>query len=177
MRIYLLFIVFLTLLNGKPINQKLIISSSTDKNSIDIMLLKTKILLLEDKNIIELKKRYDFQINTEKIGTFYALVAKPISSIEMRKKLTLALAPISKNIFYINVKKPITLTDTASPKKRNLIEVIGLQWVVLLLLSFLGLMASIINRRKLRILNQMQENINKNQIKMEYQIKGLRGKK
>jgi hypothetical protein len=114
---------------------------------------------------------------------------KPIESLSLRNELLILLTPIFKDIFFIDntpkmqkvVKENITqvnqkvhVAKTVMEEKENsLIDEIGLQWVALLLLSIIGLVLSLLSRRKIAKLDETQRDLKVEQQKIEIEIRNL----
>jgi hypothetical protein len=99
------------------------------------------------------------------------------------------LTPIFKDIFFIDntpkiqkvVKENITQVNqkvhvvktVIEEKENSLIDEIGLQWVALLLLSIIGLVLSLLSRRKIAKLDETQRDLKVEQKKIEIEIRNL----
>ena len=95
------------------------------------------------------------------------------------------LSPVFPDVFALEVKNEhsqIDHSETFNPINSNsiqtnsvstYIETIGLQWVVLLILATVGLLLSIIRRKKLHHLDEKQKELDLDQHEIENGIKNL----
>jgi len=184
MQFFKLLILSLSLAYGGDIHQKLIIDGYRDSEEARMMLMKTQLYIINNEEIRKIVKIENIKLAIEDIGNYSMVVLKPIESIKIKEHLMLALGSLSPTRFciedeYTDVstvvksdKKDIKIWDTMQKDINN----IGLEWIVLLLLSLIGLTASIVNRKKLSLLNSMQKDIIINQKKMENEINSLETK-
>ena len=170
-------------------SEKLIVSSTKQEKLSQDNLLKLKVYFIENPRIKELQLTYNLQFAIEKLGSYNVTTIKPIESLSLRNELLILLAPMFKDVYFIDytpeiqkvVKADITqvnqkvhVVKTAIEKKENsLIDEIGLQWVALLLLSIIGLVLSLLSRRKIAKLNETQKDLKVEQKKIEREIRNL----
>ncbi len=166
-------------------SEKLIVSASKSEVTANNELLKLKVYFIENPTTRLLQEKYDLQIEMEKLDNYYVAVIKPINSLSLRNELLISLTPMFQNIFFIDYKErifksnqkmsvPKYSTPLAKKKKEvSYINEIGLQWLVLLLLSVVGLILSVRNRRKIKKLSKRQKNLTVEQNKIEKEIKKL----
>ena len=170
-------------------SEKLIVSSTKQEKFSQDNLLKLKVYFIENPRIKELQSTYNLQFAIEKLGSYNVTTIKPIESLSLRNELLILLAPMFKDVYFIDytpeiqkvVKADITqvnqkvhVVKTAIEKKENsLIDEIGLQWVALLLLSIIGLVLSLLSRRKIAKLNETQKDLEVEQKKIEREIRNL----
>jgi len=170
-------------------SEKLIVSSTKQEKLSQDNLLKLKVYFIENPRIKELQLTYNLQFAIEKLGSYNVTTIKPIESLSLRNELLILLAPMFKDVYFIDytpeiqkvVKADITqvnqkvhVVKTAIEKKENsLIDEIGLQWVALLLLSIIGLVLSLLSRRKIAKLNETQKDLEVEQKKIEREIRNL----
>jgi len=184
MQFFKLLILSLSLVYGGDIHQKLIIDGYRDSSEAKMMLMKAQLYIMNNEDIRKIIKIENLNLEIENIGNFSMVVIKPIESIETKEHLMLALGSFSSTMFCIEDVQTDVSTDMQSPDTntkvweavKSDVDMIGLEWIILLLLSFIGLIASIVNRKKLSTLNSMQKDIIKNQKIMENEINSLETK-
>lgn len=173
----------------KTFSEKLIVSVSKEEKFSQESLLKLKVYFIENPRIGELREKYNLELKIERWGEYSATTIKPIESLSLRNELLILLSPIFKDIFFINYKpkikkvlqeklaKPTQKVDLIKKRKKkkvkSLISEIGLQWLVLLLLSVIGLVSSLLSRKKMLKLDETQEDLKGKQKKIETEIKNL----
>jgi len=181
MQFFKLLVLSLSLAYGGDIHQKLIIDGYKDSAKAKMMLMKTQLYIINNEDIRKIVKKEKLRLEIEDIGNYSMVVIKPIDSIETKEHLMFALGSFSPTRFcirdeYTDVFDTIQATSEDN-KVWELVEtninMIGFEWIILLLLSLVGLIASIINRKKLSKLNSMQKDIIKNQKIMENEINSL----
>jgi hypothetical protein len=170
-------------------SEKLIVSSTKKENLSQENLLKLKVYFSENPRTRDLQEIYNLQFAIEKLGSYSVTTIKPIESLSLRNELLILLTPIFKDIFFIDstpkiqkvvkenftqVNQKVHVAKTAIEKKENsLIDEIGLQWVALLLLSIIGLVLSLLSRRKIAKLDETQRDLKVEQKKIEIEIRNL----
>ena len=170
-------------------SEKLIVSSTKQEKLSQDNLLKLKVYFIENPRIKELQLTYNLQFAIEKLGSYNVTTIKPIESLSLRNELLILLAPMFKDVYFIDytptiqkvlkaditqVNQKVHVVKTAIEKKENsLIDEIGLQWVALLLLSIIGLVLSLLSRRKIAKLNETQKDLEVEQKKIEREIRNL----
>jgi len=169
-------------------SEKLIVHYSKNENNAKEELLKLKVYFIENAATRKLQEKYNVQLDIEMLGVYHMVVIKPIVSLDLRNELIIILAPVFKNIFFIDYKestpsiiKKHKVSQVLLPRKEkktalSFIDEIGLQWLALLLLSFVGLLLSIASRRKIIHLGNKQQDLKKKQTYIETEIKKLGSK-
>jgi hypothetical protein len=162
------------------ISQKLIIGSSHTEASFQ----EVKSYCQTNKTIKALRKKYHLNIQREHIGDYNVTVIKPIHSITLRNTLFVILSPMFKDIFYVE-EQGLQSPPSAQERQKSLSQDkfsldwmyygIGLQWIALLFLSLVGLVLSLRSRRKISELIAHQQALEKEQQRMEKDIKSLGG--
>jgi len=181
MQFFKLLILSLSLAYGGDIHQKLIIDGYRDSEEARIMLMKTQLYIMNNEDIRKIVKKEKLRLEIEDIGSYSMVVIKPIDSIQTKEHLMFALGSFSPTRFcikdeYTDVFATVQATNEDTKVWELVgsnVNMIGFEWIILLLLSLVGLIASIINRKKLSKLNSMQKNIIKNQRIMENEINSL----
>ncbi|MDQ7086113.1 MAG: hypothetical protein Q9M36_14895 [Sulfurovum sp.] len=174
----IIFIVFLTLqvqaeTPSLKVAQKLIIGSSTNQASLDAV----KRYCTQNVTLHALQEEHNFTITMEKLGEYNVTVIAPIDSITLRNTLFILLSPMFEDIFY--VEQPLKLEKLVieeGHREEQILWVyygVGLQWMVLLCLSLIGLVLSIQNRRRVNQLIQSQNSLQVQQNKIESEIQIL----
>lgn len=180
----------LTLLFGignspKYFSEKLVVFNSKNESITQEELLKLKVYFIENPTTRSLQEKYDLQLEIEHLSDYDMVVIKPIPSLAVRNTLILTLTPMFQDMFFIDdekyengmvqkIDKPqVKLAQLNKKKEISLIDEIGLQWLALLLLSFIGLILSIASRRKLIHIGKKQKDIKVEQKKIETEIKQL----
>jgi len=169
-------------------SEKLIVHYSKNENNAKEELLKLKVYFIENAATRTLQEKYNLQLDIEMLGVYHMVVIKPIASLDLRNELIIILAPVFKNIFFIDYKestpsiiKKHKVSQVLLPRKEkktalSFIDEIGLQWLALLFLSFVGLLLSITSRRKIIHLGNKQQDLKKKQTHIETEIKKLGSK-
>ena len=167
------------------LSEKLIASSSKSESFANEELLKLKVYFIEKPTTRLLQEKYDLRIEMEKLDNYYMAVIKPIPSLKVRNDLLLALSPMFQDIFFINYQEEIqetqetpimtkpVISSVKEKKETSFINEIGLKWVALLSLSAVGLILSILSRRKIIKLGKRQKDLKLKQKKIEIEIKKL----
>jgi len=174
----------------RTLNEKLIVSYSTDKQAVQDDLFALKVYFSENDETRILQEKYHLQSKLERLDSYTVLVIYPITSHSLRNELILSLSPLFNDMFSIQYKadtldgKEIAVKKTAvtaiersqnvkktqvlkSEKKENDNT---LQWSALLLLFVVGLILLIRNRKKLATLEEGQKDMQNNQEKIETEI-------
>jgi hypothetical protein len=166
-------------------SEKLIVSSSKSKSLTNAELLKLKVYFIENPTTRLLQEKHDLRIEMEKLDNYYMAVIKPINALNVRNDLLLVLTPMFHDIFFIDYKKQsvethesVTVTKPVNTilqekKQVSFMDEIGLQWLALLGLSAVGLLLSILSRRKIINLGKRQKDLKVEQKKIEKEIKKL----
>ena len=166
-------------------SEKLIVSSSKSESLCNEELLKLKVYFIENPITRLLQEKYGLRIEMEKLDNYYMAVIKPITSLKVRNDLLLVLTPMFHDIFFINYQAEIQMTQEThtvsksvisrakEKREKSFIDEIGLQWLALLSLSLLGLILSILSRRKIMKLGKRQKDLKVEQKKIEKEIKKL----
>jgi len=170
--------------------QKLIVSPSKDIRIAEENLLTLKVHFHEDTYSESLQKKYRLKFSVEKIGDYSMVVIKPITVVSLKKELLIELTPLFQELFFIDeeksmVKKSKLNLATIISQKASVsskikkhesmmwFETIGLQWVALLILASMGLILSLLNRRKLSKIEKVQKDLKLDQKNIENEINNL----
>lgn len=177
MRFIFLVLFSMTLLFAQKVSEKLILTNDKNSTSAQMHLLKLKMFFKENEEIQILQKTYALKLSIETLGEYNMLIIKPISEVKVKNALFLLLKPLFPDMFAIeekpNIQQNITNNDSFTAKVEGMVKEIGMQWVALLILSMLGLILSIVNRRKMSTLEIIQKDLSKRQDELENEIKSL----
>ncbi len=191
MRLMLVILFSLTMLFSKDISQKLIVSSDKNSTTIQMHLLKLKMVFIGNPQTRALQEKYKLNIEIETLDEYKMVVIKPIKSLAVKNELLLFLSPFFPNIFSIEDHKRETtgpesmnqskiIKNDITPPNANimhqakiLIEEIGVEWIALLFLSIIGLTLSLNSRRKMASLENIQKELSRKQEEIEKEIKNL----
>lgn len=175
----------LTLLLADSMHQKLIVYSDKSAKNAQANLSKLKVYFIENPNIRMLNEANDFKLGLETLGSYTMVVVKPIMSRHVKNRLLLELTPVFPDIFVLDDTSADTIDHHPSmstsqqnhsmreERSKTLIETVGLQWLALLILSLLGLVLSVLKRRKLLSLGERQKKLDMDQQKIEKEIHNL----
>ncbi len=171
-------------------SEKMIVASYGDSALADENFLKLKIYFIEEPAIRALEEKYHLTPKLEMLGKQQVLVLSPIHSLTVRNQLLILLTPLFPDTFYIDA--PETIKDTqryvesdipkiqksskinaTKYKAQNGIDKIGLQWIAIWFLALIGLISSLLRRRKIAKLNKTQKDIRSDQKKIEKEITQL----
>ncbi len=177
MRFIFLVLFSMTLLFAQNISEKLIIANDKNSTSAQIYLLKLEIFFKENEEMRTLQEAYVLKLGIETLGEYNMVVIKPIREIKVKNALLLFLKPLFPDMFFMeekaNIQQNITNNGSLIAKLEGIVKEIGAQWVALLFLSMLGLILSIINRRKMSTLEIIQKDLIRRQDEIENEIKSL----
>lgn len=189
-RIFAFFFFIFISLSHVYASDTLIVSYGQDKNAVEEKYLKLKVYLLENSITRKLQNQYALEVKMQQFEEYYAVVLPHIQTMELRNELFVLLKPIFPHIFYIHEKALASQKDTKSVptiqhkphtsvsnntnmKRESWIDEIGLQWLAIWLLSVIGLVLSIRNRRKMVQIDKTQKDMKVNQTKIEKEIQSL----
>lgn len=183
MRLILVIVCLFTLLLGKEISEKLIITADTNMSTVQTNLLKLKMVFIENSKIRALQEDHNLTLSIETLDDYMIVVIKPIQTVAVKNELFLLLSPYFPDIFSIDAKKVVGVPRDQKDTKmlinqvpeytKNVMNKIGLQWIALLLLSMVGLVLSVNSRRKMAGLESMQRDLSQKQKEIENEIKHL----
>ena len=178
---------FANVASHEKFSEKMIIANYTDSALADENFLKLKIYFIEEPDIRVLEEKYHLTPKLEMLGKQQVLVLSPVHSLTVRNQLLILLTPLFPDIFYIDA--PETIKDTqryvesdipeiqkiskgnaTKYKAQNWIDQIGLQWIAIWFLALIGLISSLLRRRKIAKLNKTQKDIRSDQKKIEKEI-------
>ncbi|NOR56390.1 MAG: hypothetical protein GQ531_09300 [Sulfurovum sp.] len=170
-------------------NEKLLLGYSTQEEVSKEALLALKIHFIDNQHLAQLQAQNDLHFKVERLGDYYVTVIYPIHSLEVRNDLLLNLSPLFSDMFYMDSQEEVLLAEAESDKSLSLKVPtnktkqlqksqnlkpknadLGLQWLVLLLLSTVGLIILVRNRKKLSKIKQGQDDMQDNQKKIEIEI-------
>jgi hypothetical protein len=173
-------------------SEKMILTVESDIAIANEKLLELKVYFIENPTLRILEEKLQIYPFLEKVGDYYIVEIKPVSSLKSRNMLLLALKKLYPNTLAINnhkiniphknmlskqvVEDIIYKNTNILPQKKsidNLWDTLELQWIVIWLLAVIGLLLSIWNRRKISNLNDTQNDIRSDQKKIESEIKQL----
>lgn len=185
MKIIYMMLFTLTLLFSEGISQKLIVYSDKNAHNAQESLSKLKVHFIENPNLRALSETNDLKLELERLGAYTMVVVKPVVSLSVKKSLLIELIPVFPDVFALKEtkqKKVYNNSQNVIPEKSDVlpsntvgtyIEIIGLQWIALLILSVVGLLLSILRRNKLHILDRKQQALDIDQKDIEQEIKNL----
>ena len=174
-----------TLLLSEGISQKLIVYSDKNGKNAQESLLKLKVYFIENPNIRALNEGNDLKVELETLGAYTMVVVKPVVSVSVKNTLMMELSPVFPNVFALEERTqyqidnnakvfiPVTNHDVKTNNVKTFIESIGLQWIVLLLLAAVGLLLSILRRKRLCLLDENQKALDIDQKEIENEIQNL----
>ncbi len=185
MKLWLMMLCSFTILFSEGMSQKLIVSTDKNRENAQESLLKLKVHFTENPNIRALSEANDLKLELETLGAYTMVVVKPVKSLSVKNSLLMELSPVFPDIFALEVKNvhsqidhsetlnSVNSHDVQTNRVSTYIETIGLQWVALLILSTVGLLLSIIRRKKLHHLDEKQKELDLDQHEIENGIKNL----
>lgn len=185
MKVWWMVLCTFTLLLSEGMSQKLIVY--TDKNGTNAQksLLKLKVHFIENPNIRALNEVTDLKVELETLGAYTMVVVKPVVSLSVKNTLLMELAPVFPDVFALEDRTqrqtdnnaeafmPVKNHDLKTNDVKTFIESIGLQWIALLLLAAVGLLLSILRRKRLLLLYKNQKSLDIDQKEIENEIKNL----
>lgn len=178
-------LLFGTEIGFQNFSEKLIVYHSKSETNADEELLKLKVYFSENAMTRALQEKYNLQLKMESLGDYHMVEIKPIHSLALRNELLIILTPVFKDIFFTDykehvsniIKQPRVSHMVAQKEKKkkevSIIDEIGFQWLALLFLSFVGLLLSVASRRKIIHLGNNQNDLKKQQVHIETEIKKL----
>lgn len=185
MKLVWLLLCSFTLLLSEGMNQKLIVYTDKNRKNAQESLLKLQVHFIENQNIRALHEENDLKVELETLGVYTMVVVKPIVTLSVKNRLLMELTPVYPNVFALEDKtqhKADNTTEAFNPVKNNdvktnsaktYIERVGLQWVALLVLATVGLLLSILSRKRLLVLDKNQKALDIDQKEIENNIKNL----
>jgi len=185
MKLWLMMLCSFTLLFSEGMSQKLIVSTDKNRTNAQESLLKLKVHFIENPNIRALNEANNLKLELETLGAYTMVVVKPVRSLSVKNSLLMELSPLFPDVFALEMKKEHLQTDYSetfnsamnhnhqTSNVRTYIATIGLQWVSLLILATVGLLLSIIRRKKLLTLDKKQKELDLDQNEIENGIKNL----
>lgn len=196
----LIYILTVVLYAGNPnienrsINEKLLLGYSTEEEVGKEALLALKLYFQENTHLATLQEKNDLHFKTVRLGAYHVTVIYPIHSLALRNELLLNLSPLFSDMIAIDrgdevpvaeakamkplpqkapKKKAKTTGVKKSPDPKPLNTDLSLKWLALALLSAIGLLLSIRNRKKLSRIKEGQKNMQNDQNIIEKQIHTL----
>lgn len=184
----MLLLLSFTLLFGANIHEKLIVSPSKDMHITEENLLTLKVYFHENTYSKELQEKYKLNFTVENLGDYSMVVIKPIEVSSLKKELLVLLHSLFDEMFFIDDLKVVTTehkvitpkSNSTLPKakvEQNILsywhETMGLQWIALLILASIGLILSLLNRRKLTHIENVQKDLKLDQKNIENEINNL----
>ena len=185
MKLLLMMLCSVSLLFSEGMSQKLIVSTNKNGKNVQESLLKLKVYFIENPNLRVLNEANDLKLELETLGMYTMVVVKPIVSLSVKNSLLMELAPVFPDVFALEDKIPHQTDSNAeafmpvknhgvkSNNVKTFIEKMGLQWISLLILATVGLLLSILRRKKLLILDEKQKELDIDQKEIENEIKNL----
>ena len=174
-----------TLLLSEGMSQKLIVYTDKNGKNAQENLLRLKVHFIENPNIRALNEVNDLKVELETLGAYTMVVVKPIVSLSVKNTLLMELAPVFPDVFALEDRTqhqtdnnaeafiPVKKHDINTNSIKTFIESIGLQWIALLLLAAVGLLLSILRRKRLVLLDTNQKALDIDQKEIENEIKNL----
>ena len=185
MKVLWIMLCALTLLLSEGISQKLIVYTDKNGKNAQESLLTLKVYFIENPNIRALNEANDLKLELETLGAYTMVVVKPVLSLTVKNSLLMELSPVFPDIFALEDQTqhqkdktsaalmPVKNHDQKTNSARKFIETIGLQWIALLVLSTMGLLLSILRRKRLLGLDVEQKELDIDQQEIENEIKNL----
>jgi len=174
-----------TLLLSEGMSQKMIVYTDKNGKNAQESLLKLKVYFIENQNIRALNEANDFKVELETLGAYTMVVVKPVVSLLVKNTLLMELAPVFPDVFALEDRThhqtansteafiPVKKYDVKANSVKTFIEKMGLQWIALLILATVGLLLSILRRKKLLSLDEKQKSLDIDQKEIENEIKNL----
>jgi len=162
MKLFRLIIIFSALLLGGE-SYKLILTTQNSHQDIAPYLEACK---YEMRN--PLLQEHRLSCGIEYLAEDNMIVIEPIDSELIKRQLILRLYPHYPNMFFVPIDKKDFFSGIEA-----LIETVGLEWVALLLLSFIGLVSSLYRRYQMASIQKQQELLVEKQTELEYDMKSL----
>ena len=174
-----------TLLLSEGMNQKLIVYTDKNVKNAQESLLKLKVYFIENPNIRALNEVNDLKVELETLGVYTMVVVKPVVSLSVKNTLLMELTPVFPDVFALEDRAqyqtdnnaeafmPVKKHDVKINSVKTFIESIGLQWIALLLLAAVGLLLSILRRKRIFFLDENQKALDIDQKEMENEIQNL----
>ena len=177
----LIWIWWIALMTATASDQYLILSGSFRRNDITAEADKLRMALQEKPALVDIFLQHHIVYRTQKIKNVYFLTVAPIVSQSIRNQLILALAEVFPGMFFLQefsngeenfqpVSRKPMLLRTLRP--RSSVDWI---WFGVLILSFIGLIASIFQRKKMRLFRRDQSILHKNQDRIGHQMDTFMG--
>jgi len=170
----------------EDLHEKLIVSPSKDVHIVEENLLTLKVYFHENTYSRELQEKHKLNFTVEKLGDYSMVVIKPIEVSSLKNELLILLHPLFDELFFIDDLKVVAAKPKVTRPKhysaplkveQNILlswyETIGLQWVALLILATIGLIMSLLNRRKLAHIEKVQKDLTSDQKNIENEINNL----
>lgn len=174
-----------TLLLSEGMSQKLIVYTDKNVKNAQERLLKLKVHFIENPRIRALNEANHLKLELETLGVYTMVVVKPVLSLSIKNGLLMELAPVFPDIFVLEDQAqhqkdkrsaalmPVKNHDVKTNRAKTFMETIGLQWIALLLLATVGLLLSILRRKRLLLLDKNQKALDMDQKEIENEIKNL----
>jgi len=180
---WLIIWVFPVIIFSADTSWQFVIDGAESLQKAQVKQLKAKIVFIEDSALQKLQKKYHLDIKVKPVSGYYLVVVDPVKSKTLQEALQVHVARhFSDTLFILDKKsqntekeqdKKIAKTIDGRRKKSREFLGIGIEWLVLLLLSILGLTMSLYNRYRIRQLKTKQETMNQKQDEIEQEIEGL----
>jgi hypothetical protein len=174
----------ITLLLSEGMSQKLIVYTDKNVKNAQESLLKLKVYFIESPKIRALNEDNDIQLELETLGAYTMVVVKPILSLSVKNSLLMELSPVFPDVFALENRTlhqadtneafiPVKNDESIASSVQKFMRTIGLQWITLLMLATVGLLLSILRRKKLLILDEKQKELDIDQKEIENEINNL----
>lgn len=185
MKLVWLMLCSFTLLLAGAMSQKMIVYTDKNGKNAQESLLRLKVHFIENPNMRVLNEENNFKVELETLGTYTMVVVRPIVSLSVKNRLLMEVAPLFPDVFTLEDKTlyktdnslqvgiPVKKDDLKGNTLLEDIESIGLQWIAILVLSTVGLLLSILRRKKLLVLDEKQKSLDIDQKEIENEIKSL----
>ena len=184
-------------LSGGEIDQILVLDGDKNSKQANRLLHKIQKQFNTNKDLKKLQEKYHLHIDIEEAYGYKMIVVKPVHTQQLKKELLFYTASIYKDPFFINnrimkkeiLKEPLPLpkqhfkeekkrdlkTVTQKPKRKESKQNIGdktdVIWFIVWLLSVVGLIVAVYQRKKLMKLKDIEKEIEYRQDKMSKEIK------
>jgi len=182
MRFLWLVLCAVALAHGGNTGDVLVLFASQDEKAVRIASLKLQLELEQNASLGERLADEGVGVATRQYGRFHALVVSPVRSSELRTKLKLTLGSRYNNMFFVAQvpgHPPRTSRGKDQPSKSPPLSMKAIDWVWLMILglALTGLIASIIQRKKMFTFKKEQTRFKDNQTQMDQEIEILQGEK
>jgi len=160
----------------------LVLFADPDDKAVRIASLKLQLELEENAALNAPFARHGLRVVTRRYGRFHALTVQPIRSAEARIDMKLALGSRYPGMFFVeNTVRHRSPASSAAHRQaerpKPIMHAIDWVWLMIFLLALTGLIASVIQRKKIFTFKKEQTRFRDNQTQMDQEIETLQGEK